>query len=421
MGLILLVVVLVSTSSVLYADSDAGGGSIDTIKWDSKQYSEEYEGWIFKYSLDQTGTKSDVIGISSTPSLSQESVLNVPRSLGESSVYSISSVKGLEYTEIQNITKLILPNCLEIIGDKVFNIFGNLKEVDFGDNSKIRKIGEEAFRDMGRNIASDSSSPNEQTKPDPASKYVTSIDIDIPETEDEYSAGLSPFDIEIPSTADTIQLDVVFIGAYKGVVPYGLVDELEAIDLDFKANVMNGDATLVAGTDYSVSNTEEDGRYVIHLSFKASSVTALTLGFNYMVREVDSEEGDVAYYLGTFPIKTIDVPGEPSDDSVATLILPDSVESVGKMAFYYLERLNIGHESKLSTIGDFAFYNNTNTVFLPDHVQLGARSFGPGTSFELSEQSEYIFDHSGNLLTKDGSTLVSYHGTESEYSFNKEI
>ena len=409
MGLILLVVVLVSTSSVLYADSDAGGGSTDTIKWDSKQYSEEYEGWIFKYCLDQTGTKSDVIGVSSTPSLSQGSVLNVPRSLGESSVYSISSVKGLEYTEIQNITKLILPNCLEIIGDKVFNIFGNLKEVDFGDNSKIRKIGEEAFRDMGRNIASDSSSPNEQTKPDPASKYVTSIDIDIPETYDEYSAGLSLFDIEIPSTADTVQLDVVFIGAYKGVVPYGLVDELEAIDLDFKAYVKNGDATLVAGTDYSISNTEEDGRYVIHLSFKASSVTALTLGFNYMVREVGSEEGEVANYLGTFPIKTIDVPGEPSDDSVATLILPDSVESVGKM------------ESKLSTIGDFAFYNNTNTVFLPDHVQLGARSFGPGTSFELSEQSEYIFDHSGNLLTKDGSTLVSYHGIESEYSFNKEI
>lgn len=84
--------------------------------------------------------------------------------------------------------------------------------------------------------------------------------------------------------------------------------------------------------------------------------------------------------------------------------------------------IEISEESALKVIGDYALPYVKNTIFIPKGViSIGEMAIDSKTQVEVDLENTHYTVSNGNLLSHDGSILHSYHGDETDYSFNGSI
>lgn len=99
--------------------------------------------------------------------------------------------------------------------------------------------------------------------------------------------------------------------------------------------------------------------------------------------------------------------------NIQSILIPDSVVSIGKGAFDNCLRLaSIRLPNRLEKIGDYAFYgcNNLLTIQIPPgRIRFGREPFGPNMKRILTKQTNsYFRSVDGVLFDKDLSTLVLF-------------
>lgn len=120
------------------------------------------------------------------------------------------------------------------------------------------------------------------------------------------------------------------------------------------------------------------------------------------------------------------VDGDADSGNIFSIRLPNSVEYIGDNAFNGwangLNKIEIGQESELKEIGDYALPYVEGKIFIPKGViSIGEMAINSETEIEVDTDNAHYKVDEGNLLSYDGSILHSYHGNETNYSFDASI
>lgn len=125
---------------------------------------------------------------------------------------------------------------------------------------------------------------------------------------------------------------------------------------------------------------------------------------------------------------TLMVVSEPTDSSDMykghlCLSIPSSTKYIGSNSFNRAVSCSIGEDSVLESIGDYAFANVREPIFVPKAVSdIGIAAISPVGGVKLDPSNSYfVLDDRGNLTRDGGSTLVAYYGNESNYIFDQTI
>lgn len=109
---------------------------------------------------------------------------------------------------------------------------------------------------------------------------------------------------------------------------------------------------------------------------------------------------------------------------IRSLIIPDTVKSIGMSAFYYSEDLeSITIPDSVTEIGDYAFSNSHNleSIYIPKSVtDIGEGALSSCiklSEIKVDEANSCYSDRQGVLFNKDQSTLVQYPAGKTEVSY----
>ena len=113
-----------------------------------------------------------------------------------------------------------------------------------------------------------------------------------------------------------------------------------------------------------------------------------------------------------------------SSTSLAIIVIPDSVTSIGNYAFQYCSNLSsVTIGNSVTSIGDEAFdcCSSLTSIVIPEGVtSIGDRAFAycdSLVSIIVDEGNTAYKSIDGNLYTKDGKTLIQYAIGKTDSSF----
>ena len=294
------------------------------------------------------------------------------------------------------IQYVFIPNNVEYIADEAFSNLSNLKKVEFEAGSKLKQIGNRAFMQAGGWY----------------SNYIPAED-----------GGSTNVDYEnTVEMASSIWKDVEVQAGSSGTMDY----VVKLTDSTGKQVVLSNEP-LVRVKDASGDFVDE---LVRHVSFRVhgdtsmgtvtiSDLSAFSTGQTILMLIKEAQTGNTIAKL-----KIIFVENTSSSEDVGDLpdyfqiVIPASVQKIGSDAFLKLAKVTFEEDSMLQSIGDRAFRNLKFPVVIPARVSsIGAMAFNPNVAVSIdSNNSAFLLDSSGNLLTRDRTTLLAYYGSESEYS-----
>ena len=134
------------------------------------------------------------------------------------------------------------------------------------------------------------------------------------------------------------------------------------------------------------------------------------------------EEGEVgSVFDGPFDLSTL------KGISHFFIDIPDSVTFIGDYAFdgndTSLKVVGIGQSSNLEHIGSYSFSKVDCDVFLPKSLSyIGQFAIGSSSSVTVDDDNPFFTnDESGNFMTKDGTSLIAYYGSEVDYSLPESV
>ena len=171
-----------------------------------------------------------------------------------------------------------------------------------------------------------------------------------------------------------------------------------------------GDATCsVCGqpmepTEGIIYDISDDGTYAMVVGYEGSATK---------IKIADAYEG--------LPVKTIYNYAFYGNKAITSVIIPDSVTSIGVGAFVVCDRLtSVVIPGSVTSIGDEAFGGcfSLTSVEIPDSVtSIGDLAFYGCTNIIVNEGNKYYKSIDGNLYTKDEKTLIQYAIGKQDKSF----
>ena len=309
------------------------------------------------YDLNKETKTAAVAGVS------DDQVLNptIPEFIQvEGETYTVTSIVPSAFSN-RSIFTVTIPASVKTIGDYAFYMCSNLETVTFEEGSKLKSIGEGAFRghldvyDNGFGVDYNyfyqltsinlEACTQLETIGKEAFKYSRLSKIIIPASvttigTDVFTDPEQPLTVKFRST--TPPTSVANLNADKILVP---LTALAAYQETFGSSVMPyypaGYEVTVDGIIYTVQ-ADEDHYAVKKITESAITDGALTIPNNVYDCEVNSINEEAAKELG----------------SLTTLTIPASVETIGNNAFNkcrYLETVTFEKGSKLKSIGAGAF------------------------------------------------------------------
>ena len=244
-------------------------------------------------------------------------------------------VKDLDFSDLSNLTTVILGNGVTSIGDSAFYNCSGLETVDFGDNSQLMYIGDQAFYEC--------SSLTSITIPE----SVTSIGsyafhncnsltpITIPES--VTSIGDFAFSYCSSLTSITIPDSVTSIGDYA----FGSCSSLETVNFE-------GESKLTSIEQYAFFNCRSLSSITI-----PESVTSIgSSAFESCTSLISITIPDSVTSIGSYAFRYC--------SSLTSITIPDSVTSIGRYAFYYCIKLTIYCEVRSEPSGWNSNWNSSN-------------------------------------------------------------
>ena len=294
---------------------------------------------------------------------------------------SVTSIGEWAFYNCESLTSVTFGNSVETIGDYAFQFCGSLTSVTFGNS--VTSIGDRAFYHC--ESLTSITIPNSVTSiGDFAFTYCTSL-TSVTIGNSVTSIGDDAFSYCRNLTSVTIGNSVTSIGDSAFCRCYKLVEVINKSSLTvtkgawgdygfvayYALDVHNGDSKIVKNGDYLFYTYEE----VNYLLGYVGTDTVRTLpsdynGQNYRIYE---------YAFG-------------DNDKITSVVIPDSVTSIGDSAFSYCEMLTsvmIGNSA--TSIGDEAFRCCTSL-----------------TRITVSDENTAYKSVDGNLYSKDGKTLIQY-------------
>ena len=310
-----------------------------------------------------------------------------------------TSENTLTYSPINYI---FIPKSVEIIGDYAFRNLHALKTVEFEEESSLRTIGKEAFKSSGYD--------EEVSWPDPPSlketyyldfskeKYAT-YKVETPSKSVSYSVIIqdeNEYDFEFVRYPDLTADPEVMKSEYYTI-------ESEIIDYDgSKSRRYNITAQLLDDCEYSLClhNDRYEKGLELKIQYKESDHVGSVVDGPFDISKLD----DISYFF---------------------MVLPDSVVYIGDYAFggdNALKKITISESSNLEYIGSYSLLN-VDDVFIPKNLSyIGFHAVGSSSSVTIDDENLFFsIDENRNLTTKDGTSLVSYLGSEVDYSLPESV
>ncbi len=265
----------------------------------------------------------------------------------------VTSTNGGIFTNCTSLTSVIIPDSLTLIGSYEFSGCTSLTSVIFGENSRLKAIGDAAFLGCG----------------------FTSINIPASVELIAFSAFGSCSNLTSVTFEENSQLTTISNSVFQACASLTSIAIPDSVTtIDYNAFQYCSGLTSVTFSENSQLTTIDN--------YAFQTCTSLT---SIVIPDSVTTIGRSVFYECT---------------SLTSIVIPDSVTNIGKSAFMYcsnLTNVTFGENSQLTTIGDFAFYDCTSltSIVIPDSVT----SIGP-SAFEGC----------------NGLTDVYYTGTEEEWN-----
>ncbi len=339
----------------------------------------------------------------------------------EIAVVEISS-SCARIANLSGVTRITIPSTIQIIGDEAFrpsslnNQLSSLREVVFEDDSQLETIGAKAFYGAGVPVPDDVSE-DDNTFSNCADLAGLTLSNREHTVEIEMSASEGSGAILYLYDSGSSYINKRFVTDYYA---------MEGLKINGEAAQPGDYVTEQVGVDY-------DGKSARMLTWRnLGGVQTISFDYHMYVPPTFDYDDDTGEEI-TVPEKnfyhhvSISVVGElpvQEDDhsklpSVFTVVLPDSVKSIGDQCFTNLAILRISEDSQLEEIGESSLCSLIGDLYLPN----GLQKIGPGAlpykaRITLSEENRYFaITENGSLTTYDGMELVQYIGDGSEYVF----
>lgn len=321
---------------------------------------------------DKSGRQYNVIGISSHFSTISQTL----------------NTRAIQY--------VFIPNNIEVIYDAAFSNLSNLKKVEFEAGSKLKQIGNRAFMQAGVSY----------------SNYIPA--------EDGGSTG-----VDYENTVEMAASNWKYVDIQAG--SSGSLDYVVKLTDPTGAQVVMGDTLSISVKDAAGNSYEQMVGLVSFKVHSDASVGTITIsdlsrfavGQEVKVLIMEAVTGNTLAMLSFNFVEKTSPPEDVGDlPDYFQIVIPASVQKIGSDAFLKLAKVTFEEDSMLQSIGDRAFRNLKFPVVIPARVSsIGAMAFNPNVAVSIdSNNSAFLLDSSGNLLTRDRTTLLAYYGSESEYS-----
>ena len=314
---------------------------------------------------------------------------------------SISAVQGSKCLA----DSLYIPSTVKYVGSQAFYGFlPNLKIINFGTDSQLRVIGNEAFMACGtlvQYVGDDSNSEGVYTFP----AY----------NETEEKGIAEGKGVRLVLTTDVPAVTMVFVSladAEGNDIVLGNNDFIDTISNGEFASYFTIGGPDIQGGTRSFTVTIDPGIY---------SWSGYKNGYTFKVWSADDGYNPQAGSILLRP-GLVAPPSEVELPDYLHVILPASVESIGNQAFDRVQRLTIEAGSHLTTIGDRAFemLNDSFEVTFPNTItELGVKPFNCCSGVRMEKGGVYELLPTGEIV-KDG-VLVCYVGTAENYSFPETV
>ena len=364
------------------------------------------------YDLNKETKTAAVAGVS------DDQVLNptIPEFIQvEGETYTVTSIVPSAFSN-RSIFTVTIPASVKTIGDYAFYMCSNLETVTFEEGSKLKSIGEGAFRGhldvydnelwVDYNYFYQLTSINLEactqleTIGKEAFKYSKLSKIIIPASvttigTDVFTDPEQPLTVKFRST--TPPTSVANLNADKILVP---LTALAAYQETFGSSVMPyypaGYEVTVDGIIYTVQ-ADEDHYAVKKITESAITDGALTIPNKVKDCEVNSINEEAAKELG----------------SLTTLTIPASVETIGNHAFYLctgLSTVTFEEGSRLKYIGSDAFAGNTvlKETWVDYAYQLSSINLEECTQLEKIGDNAFQFSKLSKIIIPASVKSIDY-------------
>ena len=352
------------------------------------------------------------------------SVLDIPGKVSIGNAEYVVTQIGTQFTgssfssvDTSKIKIVRIADSVESIGAFAFYNLPNLKSVEFASNSNLKEIGSYAFGMSGHIYSPE----EEQGSSQPGEGAAISVD---------FPADQAVTEQEIPLGEECevrVSMKCADFGGTPATVYFALYDAGRQF-LPGK-NTMQDSAMAACLTSTVPQETGGVSTFTVTVGagyYDAYHQDGYAIGlFVYDAGGV-CLNGAVSLFLVPVEAQSQPDQNETNVDDLPNYFqigLPDTVVILGPHSLDRAAKVVISENSRLQTIGDGALQGLHFPLYIPRDVSsIGSDSINRSVELTISADNPYYrIDSNGNLTNIEGSTLIMYFGTETEYTIPDSI
>ena len=326
------------------------------------------------------GIKENFAVVLEQPGETEASVELLDFVIWKDKIYIVKVIADNAFSWKKNLTNIVISGNIEKIGDNAFSHCSLLRNVDFGQHSRLKSIGEDAFCDC--------SSLDKMVLP-----------------ESIVSVGENAFGC-------CNRLSILYCEATEKSVVCGY---------NWNHNDYHGKKRCPVVWNCKHNDIADDG-FVYYVADNGIRY-AIKEGVAVIIQQSEFVRGDIVIpafirYKGEdFCVEKINHDAFRFCELLKSISIPESVKSIGDHAFSgckLLSRVIFAENSALESIGCYAFYDclELTRIFIPENVSyIGKGAFDTCQSLvaiDVDNNNKYYTSMEGVLYNKEISELIKY-------------